>query len=160
LFEEASEVSYNTWIALHVLGVVVFIGNLVVTAVWKTLADRTREPHVVAYAQRLVTITDVTFTATGAALITISGFALADDWGGIMGPAWLTVGFGLFAASALIWLTILIPVQFQQARLARTFSSGGQIPLRYWQLALRWYVFGALATVLPLTNIFLMALKP
>lgn len=152
--------SYNTWVALHVLGVVIFIGNLVVTAVWKTFADRTREPHVVAYAQRLVTVTDVAFTATGAILITISGFALADDWGGVTGPTWLTVSFGLFALSALIWLTILIPVQLQQARLARVFGSGGEIPERYWQLALRWYVFGALATLLPLTNIFLMALKP
>lgn len=152
--------SHGTWVGLHVLGVVIFIGNLVVTAVWKTLADRTREPHVVAYAQRLVTVTDLAFTATGAALITISGFALADDWGGITGPSWLTLGFSLFAVSGLIWLTILIPAQVQQARLARTFGSGGEIPVRYWRLALRWYVFGALATVLPLINIFVMALKP
>ncbi len=48
--------SHDTWVALHVLGVVVFLGNLVVTAVWKTLADRTRDASVVAYAQRLVTV--------------------------------------------------------------------------------------------------------
>ncbi len=90
--------SHDTWVALHVLGVVVFLGNLVVTAVWKTLADRTRDASVIAYAQRLVTITDISFTATGAALITVSGFALADDWGGITGPTWLTVGAGTCSA--------------------------------------------------------------
>jgi uncharacterized membrane protein len=152
--------TYNAWVAVHVLGVVIFIGNLIVTAVWKTLADRTREPRVIAYAQRLVTVTDVAFTATGAVLITISGLALAGDWGGIGGPTWLTVGFGLFAVSGLIWVTILIPVQLEQSRLARAFGSGGRVPERYWRLALRWYVFGALATVLPLSNIFVMALKP
>ena len=152
--------SYNDWVALHVLGVVVFVGNLVVTALWKTLADRTREARVVAFSQRLVTVTDIAFTATGAALITVSGFVLADDWGGIAGPSWLTLGFSLFAAPGLIWLTILIPVQVQQGRLARTFSAHLEIPVRYWQLARRWYVFGALATLLPLINIFVMALKP
>ncbi len=152
--------SHDTWVALHVLGVVVFLGNLVVTAVWKTLADRTRDASVIAYAQRLVTITDISFTATGAALITLSGFALADDWGGITGPTWLTVGVGLFAAAGLIWLTILIPTQIEQTRLTRRFAATGAIPDRYWRLAQRWYVFGALATLLPLANIFVMALKP
>ncbi len=152
--------SHDAWVALHVLGVVVFLGNLVVTAVWKTLADRTRDARVVAYAQRFVTLTDLAFTATGAAMITISGFALADDWGGITGPSWLTLGFSLFAASGAIWLAILVPVQVQQARLVRTFGEQVDIPDRYWQLARRWYVFGALATLLPLTNVFIMAIKP
>jgi hypothetical protein len=56
---------HEAWLALHILGVVLFLGNIVVTAVWKVLADRTRNPAVVAYAQRLVTVTDIAFTATG-----------------------------------------------------------------------------------------------
>jgi hypothetical protein len=35
-----------------------------------------------------------------------------------------------------------------------------EIPDRYWRLSLRWYVFGSVATVLPLANVFVMALKP
>jgi uncharacterized membrane protein len=151
--------SHGAWVGLHVFGAVVFVGNLVVTAVWKTLADRTREPHVVAYAQRLVTVTDFAFTATGAALILVSGFVLADDWGGIFGPSWLTLGLSLFAASGAIWLTILVPVQVRQARLARSFGETLEIPESYWRLARRWYVFGAVATVLPLITIFVMAVK-
>ncbi len=34
--------SREAWLTLHVLGVVLFLGNIVVTAVWKTLADRSR----------------------------------------------------------------------------------------------------------------------
>ena len=40
---------YNTWLVLHILGVVIFLGNIIVTAVWKVLADRTRNPAVVGY---------------------------------------------------------------------------------------------------------------
>ena len=38
--------------SLHVLGVVIFLGNIIVTAVWKALADRTGSPTIAAYAQR------------------------------------------------------------------------------------------------------------
>jgi len=150
----------DAWLLVHVVGVVLFIGNIVVTAVWKLLADRTRTPAVVAYAQRLVTVTDVAFTATGAALIAISGPILAEDLGGIGGPTWLTVGFGLFIASGVVWAAVLIPVQIAQARLARRFRTEAVIPERYWRLATIWAVFGAIATLLPLANLYLMVVKP
>jgi uncharacterized membrane protein len=84
----------------------------------------------------------------------------ANPTGGVTGPSWLTVGVGLFAAAGLIWLTILIPIQIAQTRLTRRFAATEAIPDRYWRLAQRWYVFGAVATLLPLANVFVMALKP
>jgi uncharacterized membrane protein len=153
-------VSRDGWLVVHVFGVVLFLGNIVVTAVWKMLADRTRAPAVVAYAQRLVTITDVAFTAPGAALIAISGPILADDLGGVGGPAWLTVGFGLFIASGVIWAAALIPIQVAQARMARTFRNEDVVPPRYWRLAKLWAAFGTIATLLPLANLYLMIAKP
>ena len=152
--------SRDAWLAVHVLGVVIFIGNIVVTAVWKLLADRTRSPEVVAYAQRLVTITDIAFTATGAVLIAVSGPILAEDFGGVAGPAWIGWGLGLFAASGVIWVTALIPIQVLQARVARQFRNADSIPERYWRLARLWAVFGAIATVLPLANLYFMIFKP
>ena len=153
--------SHNAWLALHVLGVVIFLGNIIVTAVWKVLADRTRNPAIVAYAQRLVTITDIAFTATGVVLIIVSGQVLADDFGGVFsGPSWLTLGWSLFIASGVIWVAILIPIQVKQARLAKHFGDEGTIPERYWRLAMLWYVFGGIATLLPLVNIYLMVFKP
>ena len=149
--------SRDAWLVLHVLGVVLFLGNIIVTAVWKVLADRTQSPPVVAYAQRLVTVTDVAFTATGAALILVSGQVMAEDFGGVFaGPTWLTVGWSLFIASGIIWATVLIPVQVMQARLAREFREAPAIPDRYWRLSRIWIVFGAIATVLPLANLYFM----
>lgn len=72
---------------------------------------------------------------------------------------WLRLGLGLFLASGVIWAAILIPIQIAQARLARTFENGGEIPERYWRLNRRWYVWGALATILPLLNIYVMIQK-
>ena len=61
--------SYNALKVVHLTGVVLFLGNIIVTAVWKILADRTGEPRVIAYAQRLV-------TAGGAALIVVGAYGM------------------------------------------------------------------------------------
>lgn len=153
--------SREAWLFLHVLGVILFLGNIVVTAMWKMLADRTKSPPVVAYAQRLVTVTDVAFTATGVILIIVAGQVLAGDYGGVFsGPAWLTWGWSLFIAAGVVWLVVLVPIQVQQERLARRFRDGGEIPDRYWRLSKLWAVSGGIATVLPLVTLYLMVFKP
>ena len=153
--------TYLAFKVVHILGVVLFLGNIVVTAVWKTLADRTREPRTVAYAQRLVTLTDWTFTAGGVALLLIGAYGMV--WAGGLDPlgqAWLIWGQSLFIASGVIWLAILVPIQSVQAREARTFANGGPIPESYWRLGQRWAIWGAIATVLPLANLYFMVVKP
>ena len=49
---------YATFKFLHVLGAIILVGNVTVTAVGKVFADRTHDARVVAFGQRLVTITD------------------------------------------------------------------------------------------------------
>ncbi len=151
----------QAWLSLHILGVVLFLENIIVTAVWKVLADRTRSVPVVAHAQRLVTITDIVFTGLGAALIVVSGQVMADDFGGVFGgPNWLTWGWSLFIASGVIWAAVLIPVEVAQARLVRSFRDEETIPDRYRRLSTVWMVFGAIATLLPLANLYFMVFKP
>jgi uncharacterized membrane protein len=58
--------SYDVLRLLHLLGVVLLLGNVTVTSDWKLYADRTRDPVVIAFAQRLVTITDWFFTFWGS----------------------------------------------------------------------------------------------
>ena len=78
----------------------------------------------------------------------------------ILGQAWLIWGQGLFIASAVIWVLILIPTQIAQAQKARTFAQGGQIPEGYWRLGRRWAIWGTIATLLPLANLYFMVFKP
>jgi uncharacterized membrane protein len=70
--------------------------------------------------------------------------------------SWIKIGLALFLASGVIWAAILIPIQIAQARIARTFERGGEIPERYWRLNRQWYIWGSLATILPLLNIYVM----
>ena len=146
--------------SLHLLGVVIFLGNIIVTAVWKALADHTKEPAVIGYAQRLVNVTDIFFTALGALLIYTTGQLLTPAFGSVMNTPWITLGLSLFIASGIIWVFILIPVQIMQSRLTRGLTPGCDIPAGYWRLSRTWMAFGILATLLPLINLYVMVFKP
>jgi len=152
--------NYQLLKSVHLLGVTIFLGNIIVTAVWKILADKTKSPVIVAHAQRLVTITDYIFTAFGAALIIISGRMMSAKFGEIGDVLWLSWGWWLFIASGLIWLFILLPVQTKQAKLAKIFSTQATIPEDYWLLSKYWAVFGMIATILPFANLYFMVFKP
>ncbi|MCA1973935.1 MAG: DUF2269 domain-containing protein [Caenispirillum sp.] len=146
--------------SLHILGVVLFVGNIVVTGWWKVQADRTRHPAVVAFAQRQVTLTDWLFTFGGSSLVVVSAYALAFLHGLPLAATWLVWGQALFFASGLLWVAILIPLQIRLARLARGFAGGGPIPAEYWRLNRVWLWVGLVATVLPAANLYLMVFKP
>jgi len=146
---------------VHIVGAVIFLGNIVVTGVWKAVADRTRNPAIVAYSQRLVTLTDFLFTALGAAIVFITGwFFLADNHGGIAGSYWLSWGFWLFIASGALWVGILIPVQCMQSKMAKDFENKNEIPEQYWKLSKVWEVVGTIAVLLPFSVLYFMVFKP
>lgn len=153
--------SYELLKTIHILGAILLLGNITVTAWWKSMANRTGDARIIAFAQRQVTMTDFLFTLPGAVIIVGSGDFIAyslmtDSWN----IRWLSWGRILFMTSGLIWLTILIPIQVKQARLARTFATGTEIPVAYWRLNRCWYIFGIVAVALPVANLYWMVFKP
>ena len=152
---------YDALKALHILGVVILLGNVTITAFWKAFADRTSDPVVIAFGQRLVTITDFVFTATGIALIYIGGFGAA--WVGGLDPfatSWLVWGQILFVVSGAIWIVILIPAQIRLGRAARRFAAGGSIPDSYWRDSRLWLTWGIIACVPLVAAVWVMVAKP
>ena len=145
---------------LHLFGVIVFLGNIIVTAWWKLMADRTRDPRIIAFAQRQVTLTDYVFTAGGAAILLAAGWGNAALHGmDVFHIHWLSWSLWLLSAAGLIWVAILIPIQIRQARMARKFAVSGLSPpsIGVWADCGR---FGAPSTLLPLLNLYCMVMKP
>lgn len=147
--------------AAHILGAVLFLGNIIVTGWWKVMADRTRDPRIVAFAQRQVTLTDYVFTLSGVLIVLGSGLANVHLNGiAYSANAWLQWGIGLFIASGVIWVAVLVPLQVRLARLAREFADGSrQIPGEYWKLCRTWNFWGVIATVMPLSVVYFMVFK-
>lgn len=146
--------------AIHLLGVVLFLGNIIITGWWKAMADNTRNPQIIAFAQRQVTLTDYVFTAGGAAILLLAGMANVGMHHMPMSAKWLSQGMLMFTLSGIIWVAVLIPVQIKQAKLAKEFSITGVIPEIYWKLSKRWNIFGAIAVLLPVINLYWMVFKP
>lgn len=154
----------NTYLilkSLHILGAVLFLGNIIVTGWWKVMANRTKNPIIIGFAQRQVTLTDFVFTAGGATLLLAAGMAnIGIHQISIMDTPWLFWGLVLFSISGLIWVAILIPIQIKQAKEAKLFTADTVISEAYWRREMIWYITGITATVLPLISVMLMVLKP
>ncbi len=144
--------------SLHILGVCLFVGNIIVSAFWKVLADRTSNYFVIRFATRLVNVTDTVFTGVGATLLLVTGHLLAGSYGGILSNDWILWSYVLFGISGAIWLAVLVPIQFKQAKMLR-MSSTEEIPGEYYRLARMWSLAGILATLFPLPAVYLMVSK-
>lgn len=153
--------SYTLLKTIHVLAVILFVGNIVVTAVWKSLADRTRDPRIITFGQRLVRVTDAALTGPGAVLVLATGLLMMGNFGEApLRLRWIHMGLGLFVVSGIVWAAALVPIQVKQSRILRGLRDGDPVPEAYWRLGRWWMVLGAVATLLPLVNVVLMVMKP
>ena len=152
---------YAVFKMIHILGVVVLLGNVTITAYWKVLADRTSDAKLIAHAQHGVTVADWIFTLAGIILILGGGYGAAAIAGlSLAGPAWLVIGQLLFAVSGLIWVGVLIPLQIRQARTAKTLMHDGILPPQYRRDSRLWLIRGVAATVPLVAAIYVMVAKP
>ena len=145
------------WIkVIHILGAVLFLGNIIVTGWWKVMADRTKNPQIIAFAQRQVTVTDWVFTTGAVLLLSLTGtLNVLSNWSYSM--KWVHMGLGFF--SGIIWVAVLIPTQIKQAKMAAIFAKTGEITEEYWKLCRRWNIWGAIAILTPLITIYFMTFK-
>jgi uncharacterized membrane protein len=141
---------------IHVLCACLFLGNVVVSGIWAAMAERTRNHTIIQFSNRLVLITDLLFTATGAIGVVFTGHLMAGQYGGDTAHPWITWSYILFGVSGLIWMLVLVPIQFKQRLLLQRTT---QITSEYLQLSRVWQISGAVATVLPLPILYLMVTK-
>lgn len=149
--------SYGWHVFLHVLGAVLFMGNIIVSALWMVFAEQSGDKAALRFAAGALNWADVVFTAPGIFLLLLNGFILSyAAWGGLT-QGWIALALGLFILSGVIWAVFLIPLQ---ARLIKLSSQPDSLPAAFFSALHRWYFWGAIATLTPLASLFLMVFKP
>src|SRR5215218_2458828 len=103
---------------LHIVGAVLFMGNIIVTAVWLVLAEQTKDARTLHFAAKTVNWADVFFTAPGILLLLVNGQILAQAaWGGLR-ASWIVLAFGLFIFSGIVWIAFLVRLQHRLIQLS------------------------------------------
>ena len=140
---------------MHIFGAILFMGNIVVTAAWLSMARRSGSGGAVQMATRGVMVTDVMFTLPGTLLLLLNGGILGAEVFKAGAP-WIFASLGLFVVTGIIWLAVLVPLQRRMVAVAQTEPTGPEM----LGLMGKWFRFGGIATLLPLITLVLMVTKP
>lgn len=134
---------YFTLKALHVIGVVLMVGNVTVTGAWSFYLYRHWRDATIPFrpVARAILWTDLIFTLGGGIMLTVSGVVMAlQSKLPILETPWLVKGIVSLSIVTLSWLAILLPDQY---RLERT-----EDPATIRKLFIRWSVVGWTGTAL------------
>jgi uncharacterized membrane protein len=147
---------------LHVVAVVLFLGNITTGLFWKAHADRSRDPRLILLGLEGLIRSDRWFTIPGVVAITVFGFAAAiAGHYPILRTGWIFWSLVLFTLSGIAFMAQLVPLQRRLAQLARSGVEGGTFDWNaYHALSRRWEIWGAVALLAPFAALALMVLKP
>jgi uncharacterized membrane protein len=147
--------------ALHIVSVVLFLGNIITGVFWKMHADRTGNLNARAQALDGLIQSDRVFTMPGVILIVITGVLLAMTMHlPILGTKWILWALILFGVSGVAFSVFVGPLQKKLLANVRAGLSGTWNETEYHALSRAWVLWGMVATVAPLVALFLMVLKP
>ena len=147
---------------LHILAVILFIGNITTGVFWHTHAERTRNPRLIAHAMEGVIRSDRLFTIPGVVVILATGIFAAIKGGfPILGTGWILWSLVMFGISGLVFMLRLAPLQRKLHAHAEAGAASGSFDYEAnHRMAAQWELWGAVATLTPLIALGLMVLKP
>ena len=147
--------------ALHIISVVLFLGNIITGVFWKSHADRTGDLRARAQALDGIIKSDGWFTVPGVLLIIATGVALAlIAHLPLLRTFWIAWSLVLFGISGLAFAFRVGPLQKKLLANTRAGLSGTWNEAEYHALSKSWAVWGLLATGAPLIAMLLMVMKP
>jgi uncharacterized membrane protein len=147
--------------ALHILSVVLFLGNIITGVFWMVHADLGGELRARAQALEGIIASDRWFTMPGVTLIIVTGVTLALlGHIPILSTRWIAWSLVLFGISGLAFAFFVAPLQKKLLANVRAGLAGSWDEAAYKKLSRSWQIWGAVATLAPVAALFLMVMKP
>jgi uncharacterized membrane protein len=144
---------------IHVLFVIVFLGNITIGLFWKMFAEKSKDPDKIAFAFKGIIKADRYFTVPGVIGITLFGIAGAMHAGiPILETGWILWSIILFSISGIAFMVKLVPLQKKLASLASDKEKFNWE--EYHKLAKQWDLWGYIALITPWLAFILMVIKP
>ncbi len=151
----------KTLLFFHILGVVLLLGNVLISIFWKFKSDSTKDLKIIAYTHREIRKSDRIFSHIGIILILITGLGLWHiDRIKIMQSMWLLWGLLLFIISMIVWGSIIVPTEKRLISVSDKSLNEGNTDPSLIRLSQKWYSTTAIFVVIILIVLILMVYKP
>lgn len=152
---------YLIYKLVHIIAVIMFLGNITTGVFWHRHAVRTRDPKILAHTMAGIIRSDRYFTNPAAVLILLAGVMAAIKGNfPIWHTAWIRYALFLFLISGASFGARVAPLQRKLLATAQAGVSGSFDEAAYHRLAKQWEIWGAIATLAPFVALIVMVLKP
>ena len=155
LFKFDLVLSYQWHKILHILGVILFMGNMIVGPFWFLFAYYSKDKTLLKFANRLLQLTDLYLTIPGVALTVINGLFLASAFGGTRNMPWLFYSIILLF---VMWV-LSIPLIYLQEKMYSTIDNEPDNDTKINKLLIRWGILGSIVMIPPTIIFYLMVVK-
>lgn len=147
--------SYEWHKILHITGVVLFMGNMIVGPIWFSYAYYSNSKELLKFAGKLLELTDMYLTIPGIALTVLNGLFLASVFGGTWNQPWLFYSIVLL----LIMWFLSIPIIYLQEKLYSVIDNDPENKGKINKLIYAWGITGTIVMIPPSIMFYLMVVK-
>lgn len=145
---------------IHILSVVLLLGNLIIGAVWRWFAQSSSDQPIHKFSIKVLQRNDLIFILPTILLIGITGHMLALKFGGIAAHGWIYHSYAFLTVATLIWALAVIPIQRKQYKLINQAHSLKEAGIRYHTLNRWWSIMVVVVIILLLVALYLMVTHP
>ena len=143
---------------VHVLAVVVLLGNLLMAPFWRKRLAALGGVQARAAANRSVRVADLIFTLPGWVVLLATGIMLIIYRG--MHGGWLHLSLLLFLGWLIFWHMLVLRTRKAMIAQAEEAASGGQAPAELARHERQWQQWSYLAAAIAVLILILMVAKP
>lgn len=145
---------------VHIVAVIIFLGNIITGLFWMKQADKTKNPAIISFAMKSIIISDKWFTIPGVIIITIGGFGAAIQGGiPLLRTGWIFWPIVLFSLSGLVFMWKVAPLQKIIYQLTDKLRPEEFNQANYHSYLKQWETWGLIALITPLLALVMMVLK-
>ncbi len=144
---------------VHIIAVILFMGNIITGLFWMRQADKTQNLSVISFTMKGIIASDRLFTIPGVIIITAGGFTAAIHAGiPLLRTGWIFWPIVLFSLSGLAYGWKVAPLQRKIYKLTMVSPENFNRESYHSQLK-QWELWGLVALLTPLAALVMMVLK-
>ncbi|MBZ0265090.1 DUF2269 domain-containing protein [bacterium] len=152
---------YPLFKLIHIIAVILFMGNITVGVLWAGMANRSGKRDLLLFTFKGIRRSDMIFTNPAVLVILLTGFGAAGIGGyKILGSGWILWSIILFTVSGILYMAWVAPLQKKIVKLFESDPEGDSPPDEYSTLYKKWVITSHIALLTPWIALVLMVLKP